>query len=781
MYSHIGEDTSTLLKEHLEEVGENSKKLIESKSINPDLEKITEIIGYSHDLGKATSYFQEYLRGNGKPSNLKNHSKLSALYCYFLLKEEVENEKSLIPMLGCYVVLRHHTKLKNLEYQSFKDTWEGSEKKILEKQLEDLSKRKAEIKELYENWRIDHKFEQFLTKSKSGELFEKLEKDSFLLMENQENIKNYLKSLLLYSILLNADKFSAGRIDFPERKKLPKSEIVDKYIRERIDPEENEMNNLRAEAKNKSFSEIKQKNLDDKIFSLNLPTGLGKTLTSVKIALHLRKKIEREKGFKPRIIYSLPFLSIIEQNYDEIEKLMSFSSVEPDSKILLKHHYLSEGHSKDKEKSSIKDLLLTESWHSEIVVTTFVQLFETLLTNRKNKAMKFHNITNSVIILDEIQSIPRKYWKVIRKILRNLSDYYNCWIVLMTATQPLIFEPDDIDEVPKNRSKYFGKLDRVKYSINTKINKIDSLRSEIKQRFQDSDNSIMAVMNTISSAERLFNKLRDGGIPKEKMIFLSTNLTPKDRISKIEDIKKDSKRKVIITTQLIEAGVDIDIDEIFRDLSPYDSIVQTAGRCNRESSREKGKVKIINLKDNRTGKKFHQYIYDNTLIGATKDALGNIGELNEKCFNFKGTKNYYRKLKQRGSDRESDKILEGIRNLRFSETEKFELIEQDYEKISIFIEDNDQAREIREEFEEILEEEYGYEQKAKISSLKKDFYEHIIDLRTKEEAKEKITTLPKVKGTEEIFLVPKDKIGRWYDAETTGFKLPESTFKERFL
>ena len=220
-------------------------------------------------------------------------------------------------------------------------------------------------------------------------------------------------------------------------------------------------------------------------------------------------------NFTPRIIYSLPFLSIIDQNgaviNDVLSQLYPSDSVVP-SNLLLKHHHLSdiefiESQVNEEELDIVKDinvaLLLTESWHSEIIITTFIQFFHSIITNKNRAAIKFHNCINSIIILDEIQSIPHYYWDLINRVLTYLGNNYKCWIILMTATQPLIFTPTEIKSLINDRSKYFETINRVIFNFNLVKKGITQFREELLiQILQEEKRDILVVLNTINSCKK---------------------------------------------------------------------------------------------------------------------------------------------------------------------------------------------------------------------------------------------------------------------------------------
>lgn len=173
---------------------------------------------------------------------------------------------------------------------------------------------------------------------------------------------------------------------------------------------------------------------------------MGKTLTSLGASLKLKELAKLKEG---KIIIAIPFTSIIDQNYEVYREVFK----NPENNLLLKHHHLAEpayNEGEDSVRDTEESQYLIETWQSSVVVTTFVQLLECLITNNKTKLLKFSALSNSVIILDEVQQIPHPLWEVIRQAFFSIAEHLNCYIILMSATQPLIFKPkEEITELVK--------------------------------------------------------------------------------------------------------------------------------------------------------------------------------------------------------------------------------------------------------------------------------------------------------------------------------------------
>ena len=790
---HLRSHPDKLLFKHLSNVGNKSSSTSEEKSLSLEkfgidenvFSKITFLIGICHDFGKGTEYFQRYLLETN-PSiqrSLKNkkeyhHGLISAIFTYYILKKYVNslNDKNIleyIPIIGYLIVKRHHGNLKDAE-DEIRELIDENTLEIIDLQIKslDTSELKTIYEELLDEYDISLDIDTFCNEyhSIAKEILKNRRKFIKLLKEEQFT-GYYLVTLTLYSILINSDKIDASSIDVSSEIEIS-PELVDKYkVEKGFQNNEGIMNKVRNAIYEEVTESIEKLDLDNKIYSISVPTGSGKTLTSLSFALKLRARLREEKRIKAKIIYSLPFLSIIDQNYDVFEDV--FKTVEtanPSEDVLLKHHHLADIFYRtqdDEEFEGLKSLFLIEGWNSEIIVTTFVQFFHTIVSNKNRSLRKFHTIANSIVILDEIQSIPHKYWLLLKQIISGFAEYFNTYFIFVTATQPLIFDPEkgEIVELVKNKDTYFRKFDRVKLNIN--LNPIDMdnfkgiIESEVKK---NPEKDFLFVLNTVKSSLELYNHLKKLKLENNDYYYLSTNIIPKERLKKIKEIKeKSERRKIIVSTQLIEAGVDIDVDIVYRDFATIDSINQVSGRCNRNSSKSsRGQVNIVVLKDER--KEFHRYIYSSFLIDKTKEVLKESpSEIYEKNLLFLNN-NYFRKVKDTSSEDESKELLSYINELKFKTlTSDFRLIDDKtgYEKIDVFVEKDEEAAEIWKEYLVMKSLKNPLDRKEKFLSIMKKFNEYIISVPKKDFFCEELEDL-------NIGYIPFEQIKHYYDPET-GF------------
>ena len=748
------------LREHLEGVGNLSKQIIINKRFDfPDidsttLEDIVYILGVCHDFGKSTRFFQEYIRetDDSRKLKLKNkhqtkHGLISAIFTYFVLNQyltEKNEDLWYLAIFGFLIVKRHHGNLKNpvTEIVSLRN------KEIIDVLVEQAkSIEKSKFQDVYAGLLFGIDLTKFLDEIEqiSHEIRENRRKLTGFLKE-QDSVYHYVLFQLLFSTLINADKSDASGLMASQKHELSPTLIDDYRQLEGWNDSDDKMGNIRNSIYNDVVSHVESLNLQERIYSLNVPTGTGKTLASFSLALKLREKIKNQLNFEPKIIYSLPFLSVIDQNYSVFENV--FKSVYgnvPTTDILLKHHHLTDVHysTDDDEFEEDKALFMIEGWNSEIIVTTFMQMFHTMISSKNRSLRKFHNIANSIIILDEVQSIPHEYWLLLNKLLAAMSRYLNTYFIFVTATQPLIFDEQkgEISELVENKNYYFEQFDRIELQYYPDPMHIKDFKTYIQKDIETNpDKDFLIVLNTITSTRELYKHLSDNKSKNTKYCYLSTSVTPKERLERILSIKDSENkiRKVIISTQLIEAGVDIDVDVVYRDMATLDSINQVAGRCNRNYiGHEKGTVKIVTLRDDR--QEYHRYVYSGFLIDKTKEVLKGVKSIHENQF-LNLNNQYFKNVKGAQSKDNSIDLLGYLSNLKFEEIQKkFHLIENEYVKIDVFVELDADAHEIWQKYQHIRTIKNPLERKKEFLGIKKQFYDYVISV-SKDKAQSLIDT-----------------------------------------
>jgi len=805
---------------HLRNVGVIARNTVADKSLNIEeanlLQDMAFIIGVTHDFGKATKFFQDYIaeKNEKKRRSLKamettHHGLLSAFFTYSVAKEYLKQSRieggisELLPIISFLAVKRHHGNLLNaMDEISDVDADDEDVLRTAKKQIESMDM--TELGDILStllsegNINLDLDVDSIKNYILSSILTD-IAKERRLVrhLSDKDDIYPYFINQFLYSALIDADKTDAGLDGIKLERLGLAGDLVDIYRKAHhfTDNLEN-INSLRNQIYYEAMDRIKDWNLDQKIISLNVPTGTGKTLTALSIALKLRERLEK-KDIKPRIIYALPFLSIIDQNYgvfdgvifpqeqsesdttkipakpcDENEDESKSKGTYKDSRLLLKHHHLADVRYEtgDAEYEADKSLLLMEGWNSEIIVTTFWQLFNTLFSNRNKQLRKFNKLANAIIILDEVQAVPHQYWQLIHDALMLLCDKFNSYVILITATQPLIFEEGkgEIQEIAQRKEEYFRGLDRINLMpmIERTIT-LDEFKAILKRDLEEwKDKDFLIVLNTINSAKNIYDYISDLNLENTKMCYLSTSVVPKERLKRINQIKEtkgsDGPRKVIVSTQLIEAGVDIDADRVYRDFAPMDSINQVAGRCNRGSSKkEKGLVTVFILKDDR--KEFYSYIYDPFLIDKTLEILMPFKEPIEESEFLELNNRYFKAVKRGMGEKDSKDSLDCIAGLAFKDlSTKFKLIEDDIPAANVFVELDETAEKIWKQYQDLRFEKNNLERTKRYLRMKKCFSDYLISV-----PKKSAGTL--VMDDSNIGHISRVELDNFYD-KTTGFK-----------
>jgi len=330
-----------------------------------------------------------------------------------------------------------------------------------------------------------------------------------------------------------------------------------------------EINKKRTEILNQCLNKASGKK---GLYTLTVPTGGGKTISSLAFAL----RHAAEHGME-HIIYAIPYTSIIEQNADVFREILGTENV-------LEHHssfVFSDSKDDKTTKAQERLKLAAENWDVPVVVTTNVQFFESLFANRPSKCRKLHNIADSVIIFDEAQMIPREYLMPCIRAITELIVNYGCTAVLCSATQPALsgfFIPEvkssEICENTKGLYQFFRRT--------TFVNCGEVGDSELEQKL-NREKQVLCIVNTKKHARNLYYVLKNSGT-----YHLSTLMTPSHRKQKLDEIRgrlKAGEDCRVVSTSLIEAGVDVDFPSVYREEAGLDSEIQAAGRCNREGKR----------------------------------------------------------------------------------------------------------------------------------------------------------------------------------------------------
>lgn len=566
-YAHTREHTPQeqwqLLTDHLTSVAEWSS----SFASDFGSEKWAYVLGMVHDVGKGSEAFQERLRG--KPIQV-DHATAGA---QLLAKRYGVVGKQL-----AYAVAGHHGGIPNGATHSSDSGGRSPLKARLEKQVEPYEPF-AETLELPSFDVLRSEMPMPLQNTYAHDPKEHTFDLTFLVR-------------MLYSCLVDADYLDTEqfvepqRAAFREKKTLSleemKIKLDDKMAS--FDKASSPVNAARSDIHEVCLRAALGK---PGIYSLTIPTGGGKTLDSLDFALtHAIANGQR------RIIYAIPFTSVVEQTAQTFKTMFDVESV-------LEHHCNYDYKDLDgDERAAVRQRLSMENWDAPLIVTTNVQLFESMYSDKPSRCRKNHNLAKSVIILDEVQSLPDEYLKPCLAALEELSRNYGTTVVLCTATQPALDAvwpfgtvPTEIVPNSQRHQELFESRVRIEHIGELGIQDLVGKLAE--------EGQALCVVSTRGAASRIYDELADEVGP-DVVFHLSASMTPMHRGKVLAEVKGRLEGGLpcrVVSTQLIEAGVDIDFPTVFREVAGIDSIKQAAGRCNREGNRDIGHVYVFECND----------------------------------------------------------------------------------------------------------------------------------------------------------------------------------------
>ena len=583
--------------------------------------------GMLHDIGKYSDEFQERINGSNKKVD---HSTAGAQLCW--------SKKGLYQFLS-YCIAGHHAGLPDTGGKCDAGG-AGSLYGRLNKKIKDYGKYQQEI------------------------AIPRLDTAPFMPVEGEDF--SFAVSMLVrmvYSCLVDADfldteNFMKGGIQ--ERESGEPIPVLEKRLQDFVsdwlnNKEQDNVNGRRSEILRNC---IEKGNEERGLFRLTVPTGGGKTVSSLAFAL----KHAVQHGMK-RIIYVIPYTSIIEQNAKVFRDILGEQNV-------LESH-CNVDYEATEELRPMQ--LAAENWDKPVIVTTNVSFFESLFSNKSSQCRKLHNIANSVIIFDEAQMLPNDYLKPCITVMEQLIRHYKSTVVLCTATQPalqnLFFKGMTATELCPRMEEQFRFFKR---AILKNLGRITE--EQLIQKLEK-EQQVLCILNTKKKEQKVYQCLQGDGV-----YHLSTSMYPKHRRRVLEKIKEcldDDKKCIVISTSLVEAGVDLDFRSVYRQLAGTDSIIQAMGRCNREGKQpvEESHTWIFQLEEQEyiPGQR-QQIAITETLLSEEKrlEELRTIQEYFEMLYHF------------RGSGLDKKRILEEFQNMRFSfekVSHEFKLIEENTKTI----------------------------------------------------------------------------------------------------
>lgn len=612
LYAHLtnkrGIREEQSLRAHCVQTAEYASACVE----NIGLYHMAYLAGLLHDMGKATKKYNDYLEaafaGESVVRGSVNHTFAGVIYILenFHIQSASPMEK-LIAEIISYAIGGHHGLFDCVDLEGKngflhrlqKDKAELCYEEALNNFLEQVADKK-EIERLFRK-----ATEEFRT------LFEKLqidwEKKLQKIFFQISLLARLLLSCVIYGDRRDTKEFMEGINSLKEK---PVSWLFEKeYLERRLSQFDitSPINQVRSIISDQCLEAAERPN---GIYRLNVPTGAGKTLSALRYSL-----AHAERFDKKRIIFIIPLLSVLEQNAKVVREFVQ------DENLILEHHsnVVSEKEFAGDNAELDEYEILTENWESPIVISTLVQLLNILFTHKTSAIGRMRALCDSVIIIDEVQSIPKKTIAMFNMAINFLSTYCNATIVLSSATQPCLEKMDwpvkfakqpDMVKLDKNQMEVFERADIVDrtdpYGMDMEMC-VDYFHSLIEER-----ESLLVICNTKREARELFERMSKISESEDWYIYhLSTAMCQNHRVEVLENLQnnlaalqdnlknnRETKKIVCISTQLVEAGVDFSFDCVVRVLAGIDNLAQSAGRCNRSNEYgRKGRVYLIKLRD----------------------------------------------------------------------------------------------------------------------------------------------------------------------------------------
>ncbi|MBN2388199.1 MAG: CRISPR-associated helicase Cas3' [Anaerolineales bacterium] len=583
------------------------------------LSEIGKTMGLLHDFGKAGKVYQNYLRSaeglinpdeddyvdyKAKKGKI-DHSTAGAQLVYQKLINRGREGKHLAQFLAL-AIASHHSGL----IDCLKPDGANEFQRRIEKPDEDTHITEARQKLHL----VEKQLDEILSQPIEKHFFERLMgmKDSE--QDTTLPFKHGLLARFLLSCVLEADRLNTADFENPgnetirnygkylpwevliERLEAKFAEFAQVTDKMEADSRAREVNELRTQV---AKACLDMAGSPKGIYQLTVPTGGGKTLASLRFALHHAQAYKMD-----RVFYIVPYITIIDQNAGKVREILETESER--DKIILEHHS-----NLTPEKETRRHNLLAENWDAPVVFTTQVQFLEALFDSGTRDARRMHQLANSVIILDEVQTVPIKVTHMFLAALKFLTHDCGSTIVLCTATQPPFENTGnpyrDLNitseqHIVSNEPELFDKLKRVEVHDERKPGGMSYAEiADLAEQALQEKGSVLVVVNIRASAQVLYQEIK-GRPLSAKVYHLSTNMCPAHRVdvleNKIKPKLKSNEPVICVSTQLIEAGVDIDFGAVIRALAGLDSIAQSAGRCNRHGVRDGlGSVWVVNLQD----------------------------------------------------------------------------------------------------------------------------------------------------------------------------------------
>lgn len=597
------------------------------------------LLGILHDIGKADPLWQQYIRGTvgGKV----NHSSAGAKYIYNYERVTGQFSKMYAKILA-YVITSHHGQY---------DLYGQGNEDILQRRLN------YEVTGNY-HYQDTVGFLELLATNNRFSIDDVIQKSYHEIetwanqvltkksIHNQQWKRFEITALVRYLLSVLKDEDIQDSITWEDRHTYINTtdwgyEVAQIENLYSAFTQTSMINKARTDISEQALRKHNQ--FSSGVVELQLPTGAGKTMTAMRYAVHHNKHYQKE-----RIIYVAPFLSILEQNAQVIRDLVQNDTI-------ISEHHTNISETVETLQREITHIGYNTVWEEPIILTTMVQFFNTLFGVKADEFRRFSNLQNSVIILDEVQSIPTKYYYLFNTMISILARDYNCVVILCTATQPNLDseritqriqyrEPKELVVMNDEQKELFKRVTDNYIGVCNS----ESIIGHARTNYVTEQLSILFIFNTKKTVKKYYEILQEEFGVEYKVSYLTTDLYAKHRLEVINGIKEDLENRIpliVVSTNLVEAGVDFDFDVVYRDIAPVSSLIQARGRCNRNGKKPTGQFNIIDIQDR--GMMYLDDIYTGSFI--TKTILQ--GQDTEDSFNIEDYNDaYYRVLNQQDNN-----------------------------------------------------------------------------------------------------------------------------------
>lgn len=709
--------------------------------------RVAAVAAELHDFGKLTQWFQSYIHAidAGDAPNLtreqqrkKQHARIGAYATeYALNKRGIEEPWRTYAFLA---VLKHHQALPNTadSIQRTKNIKRKENQKrfeLVEQQLRNIHETAHEdaedlLREATNGAGSMDDFTRYVLERRTHATLSDFDVDD----------TTYEQLLHLWGVLIAADKLAAAGLETHAATPHPPA-LIDDHIASLPAAEtapKQKLNSLREQARQGVLRRLDAfEHEETNLATITLPTGFGKTLTGVQAASNLA-------GETSRVVYAFPYTSILDQTDDVLQAALD---VTPASPAYTVHHHLAETRTLPEDTQVDTDAaeLLAETWQAPLVLTTFVQLFESLAGPTNSQGVKLSSLEDAVVLLDEPQALPERWWRFIAWTIDLLTREFDATVVLMTATQPRLLEylphTDDPFELVPEYDRYFEFLSaspRVRYRLD------DSVRSyltdprtaasrpvddAVTELLSTDETQVLSVGNTVASVAKLgarmnqrlksalslneqlataYQQVNSAEAFRPRLVeelvttateegrpvvaILTSRLRPLDRrilLAAIRRLLETGTTLYVASTQLIEAGVDVSFERVYRDLAPLPSLIQTAGRCNREFGSDIADVVVWRLRSPEHGVATSDIIYRDgyDLLKPTRETLlshAGEGHISERQMAVNASEEYFRRLHTDVKPGDRQLVTDGER-AKFADLGDESLIPEQYPQVDLYI------------------------------------------------------------------------------------------------